>query len=146
MSSATGLHAGFTVADLRATVSFLEQVLGFKVTSPRRPPEGAIASVTGVAGAVVDVAYVDACGLTLELLQYLEPGSASLAGGRPCDIGAAHLAVEVESVKETIAKAAEYGFRPAREEPAVVLGGPSEGLLATYIFDAHGFTIELMGG
>jgi catechol 2,3-dioxygenase-like lactoylglutathione lyase family enzyme len=140
------LHVGFTVADVRAMAAFMHDCLGFEVTEPRRPPAASIAEVTGVIRADVELVYVSAPGLTMELLQYSSPPSATHTGGRPCDVGAAHLALKVPDVAELVQHAAVYGFKPAAPNLPVIAAGPNQGMRATYISDRHGFTIELMGG
>lgn len=140
------LHIGFTVADVQAMAAFMRDCLGFEVTEPRRPPAASIAEVTGVVGADVELVYVAAPGLTMELLQYTSPQSATLAGGRPCDLGASHLAFRVPDVADLVQRAAAYGFEPAAPNLPVIAAGPNQGMHATYISDRHGFTIELMGG
>lgn len=140
------LHVGFTVADVRALAAFMRDCLGFEVTEPRRPPAASIEEVTGVIGADVELVYVSAPGLTMELLQYSSPPSATPAGGRPCDLGAAHLALKVPDVADLVRRAAAYGFEPAAPNLPVIAAGPNQGMRATYIRDLNGFTIELMGG
>jgi catechol 2,3-dioxygenase-like lactoylglutathione lyase family enzyme len=140
------LHVGFTVADVQALTAFMRDCLGFEVTEPRRPPAASIEEVTGVIGADVELVYVSAPGLTMELLQYSSPPSATLAGGRPCDLGAAHLALMVPDVADLVRRAAAYGFEPAAPNLPVIAAGPNQGMRATYIRDVSGFTIELMGG
>ena len=140
------LHVGFTVADVRALAAFMRDCLGFEVTEPRRPPAASIAEVTGVVGADVELVYVAAPGLTMELLQYTSPQSATLAGGRPCDLGVSHLALKVPDVADLVRRAAAYGFEPAAPNLPLIAAGPNQGMRATYISDRHGFTFELMGG
>jgi len=140
------LHIGFTVADVRAMAAFMHDCLGFEVTEPRRPPAASIEEVTGVIGADVDLVYVSAPGLTMEFLQYSSPPSATLAGGRPCDLGAVHLALKVPDVADLVRRASLYGFKPAAPKLPVIAAGPNQGMRAIYISDSHGFTIELMGG
>ena len=146
MMESTVLHVGFTVADLRAMAGFMRDCLGFTVTDPRRPPATSIAEVTGVTGADVELVYVSAPGLIMELLQYTSPTSATLAGGRPCDVGASHLALKVHDVADIVQRAKAYGFEPAAPHLPEIAAGPNQGMRATYIRDSHGFTIELMGG
>jgi catechol 2,3-dioxygenase-like lactoylglutathione lyase family enzyme len=140
------LHIGFTVADVRSMAAFMRDCLGFEVTEPRRPPAVSIEEVTGVLRADVELVYVRAPGLTMELLQYLSPQSATLAGGRPCDLGASHLALKVSDVADVVRRAASYGFEAAAPHLPLIKAGPNQGMRATYIRDSHGFTIELMGG
>ena len=141
----TVLHIGFTVADVRGMAGFMRDCLGFTVTEPRRPPPASIAEVAGVEGADVELVYVSAPGLMMELLQYTSPISATLTGGRPCDIGASHLALKVHNVADIVQRASAYGFEPAAPHLPEIAAGPNQGMRATYIRDSDGFTIELMG-
>jgi catechol 2,3-dioxygenase-like lactoylglutathione lyase family enzyme len=139
------LHVGFTVANVRALAAFMRDCLGFEVTEPRRPPAASIEEVTGVIGADVELVYVSAPGLTMELLQYSSPQSGTLMAGRPCDVGATHLALRVPNVADLVRSAVAYGFEPAAPNLPVITAGPNLGMRATYIRDRTGFTIELMG-
>ena len=81
----------------------------------------------------------------VELLQYSAPPSATVTAPRPCDIGAAHLALEVESVASVAQDSQGFGFQLAGSAQFLT-GGLFAGRWVTYIQDSHGFTLELIGG
>jgi glyoxylase I family protein len=138
------LHTGFTVADLRATLKLLCDCFGFSATEPHVPPSETLSRIIGVAGAVAEIAYVNMPGHRIELLQYLAPVPDYVAYLRPYDVGFAHLALLVSDVDAMAAKAATHGFQRCSDIPTIE-HGRNKGRKATYLRDASGFTIELMG-
>jgi catechol 2,3-dioxygenase-like lactoylglutathione lyase family enzyme len=138
------LHTGFTVADVRATARFFRECLGFTVTEPHAPPGSMLSRIIGVPGAEAQIAYVTAPNHVIELLQYQRPEVQSGVPRSPCEVGFAHVAFLVGDVGAVARMAAEYGFRVQADIPRIETGR-SKGRRATYIRDAFGFTIELMG-
>lgn len=141
------IHTGLTVYDLDHMLAFFAVGLGAHVGEVRQIPIGdTLGHITGVRGAQARLAMATLPGgHIVELLQYSEPESATRESPRPCDIGAAHLALRVESVATTLQDVQQFGFRgagPKQYLPA----GPFAGQYATYIRDGHGFTLELIGG
>jgi catechol 2,3-dioxygenase-like lactoylglutathione lyase family enzyme len=110
--------------------------------------------VTGVAGAEVRVAYVKCPGHQIELFQYLRPDDRSVMRPRPCDVGSAHVAFEVDSLQAVVDRSASYGFFPVRTPitvdmetlEAVPAENTARGLTLRncYLRDQDGLTIELM--
>jgi catechol 2,3-dioxygenase-like lactoylglutathione lyase family enzyme len=137
------IHTGLTVADLESAVRLFGEALGFAVGEIRRiPPGDTLGHITGVAGAQARVAMVTAPdGHVVELL----PSSATRAAPRPCDIGGAHLALEVDSIAALAQAVAAHGFAIAGRT-VVAAGGPFAGRHVAYVRDGHGFTLELIGG
>jgi catechol 2,3-dioxygenase-like lactoylglutathione lyase family enzyme len=138
------LHTGFTVADLRATLKLLRECFGFSATEPHTPPSETLSRIIGVAGAVAEIAYVSMPGHRIELLQYLAPVRSSVECLRPYDVGFAHMAFLVNDVDAMATKAAKHGFQRLSDIPTIE-HGRNRGRKATYLRDAAGFTIELMG-
>ena len=101
------IHTGLTVHDLANMLAFFGQVLGAKVGEIRQIPVGeTLGHITGVQGAQARVCMVTLPGgHVVELLQYSAPASATTVAPRPCDIGAAHLALQVDSVADTASSA-----------------------------------------
>lgn len=140
------IHTGLTVHDLEHMLEFFVSCLGAEASEIRHIPGGAtLGNITGVPGAQARVAMLTLQGgHILELLQYGAPSSATDVAPRPCDIGGAHIALEVRSVANTIQSAQQFGFVVAgRVEP--LTGGPFAGRCAAYVRDARGFTLELIG-
>jgi catechol 2,3-dioxygenase-like lactoylglutathione lyase family enzyme len=136
-------HTSFTVSDLERTTAFFEQGLGFEVISraPRDP--AIIQSVTGVEGADIVVAYIQAPGHRIELIQYLAPAARGHVEARPCDTGFAHIAFDVDDVDAAIAAAAPHGVHPIAA-PTRIDQGPNAGNRVVYLRDADGVTIEFL--
>lgn len=139
------IHTGFTVDDLERSSRFFRDCLGLAVSAPRSPPSAEVlSSVTGVAGAQARIAMVSLPGHEIELLQYSSPTSATASAPRPCDVGFAHLALEVDDVAAVVAAARGHGFALGGDIfPSVA--GPFAGKRVAYIRDPHGFTLELIG-
>ncbi len=98
-------HTSFTVSDLERTCAFFEAALCFEIVSKApRDPE-LIKRITGVAGADILVAYVQAPGHRIELIQYLGPAARGRVESRPCDTGFAHLAFDVDDIDAASAAA-----------------------------------------
>ena len=91
-------HTSFTVSDLDQTIGFFCDGLGFDLLSraPRDPK--IIQQVTGVAGAEMEIAFVQGPGHRIELIQYLAPAERGRIESRPCDVGFAHLAYDVDDI------------------------------------------------
>lgn len=139
------LHSGFTVRDVRRVAAFFRDCLGFAVTEPRAAPAEVLEKIVGVPGADAEIVYVSAPGHTIELLGYRGPVSATSSAPRPCDVGFAHLAFLVDDVAAVAESAQAYGFTCTPAMPRIA-AGPHAGRHATYVRDAEGFTLELMGG
>lgn len=84
-------------------------------------------------------------GHVVELLQYDAPASATTVAPRPCDIGTAHIALQVDSVAKTANLAQAFGFAIAGQMQFLP-GGPFAGQWVAYVRDTYGFTLELIGG
>ena len=136
-------HTSFTVSDLDWSLSFFRDILGFEVTwkAPRDPQ--AIQHITGVEDAEVMIAYVRAPGHSVELIQYLRPDRRARPHSRPCDVGFAHLAFDVDNFESAVTAAEEYGVRPIAA-PYVTDAGPNAGGKVVYLRDPDGITIELI--
>lgn len=134
-------HTSFTVSDLDRSVDFFTKALGFSlVHRGRRDPE-MIATVVGVPGADIEVAYIQGPGHRLELIQYHGPAERGRVESRPCDTGFAHVAYDVDDIDAALAAAAPYGFRPLNA-PQDLHHGPNAGGRVVYTRDEDGVTVE----
>jgi catechol 2,3-dioxygenase-like lactoylglutathione lyase family enzyme len=136
-------HTSFTVSDLDRTLGFFRDALGFEVTSraPRDPR--AIRSITGVEGGDVVVAYVRGPGHSLELIEYVGPPERGRVESRPCDVGFAHVAYDVDDIDAAIAASRPHGFAPIGA-PTVIDQGPNRGNRVAYLRDPDGITVEFI--
>lgn len=136
-------HTSFTVSDLDRSVRFFTEALGFELLhrGPRDPEM--IARVVGVAGADIEVAYVQAPGHRLELIEYKAPADRSRVDSRPCDTGFAHIAFDVDDVDAALAAAADHGVKPVGS-PQDLHTGPNKGGRVVYTRDPDGVTVEFI--
>lgn len=136
-------HTSFTVSDLDRSVGFFTEALGFELLhrGPRDP--AMIARVVGVPGADIEVAYVQAPGHRLELIEYKAPANRERVESRPCDTGFAHIAFDVDDVDAALAAAARYRVEPV-SEPQDLHTGPNKGGRVVYTRDPDGVTVEFI--
>ena len=136
-------HTSFTVSNLERTLEFFSDALGFEVTSkaPRSPD--AIQRITGVEGGDVVIAYVRGPGHSIELIEYLAPADRGRVESRPCDVGFAHLAYDVDDIEAAVGASADYGFHPIGEI-YIIDQGPNAGGKVVYLRDGDGITIEFI--
>ena len=138
-------HTSFTVSDIDRTIAFFQDALGFPVVSPKAPRDQmAIQQITGVPGAEVMVAYLEAPGgHRIELIEYLAPEGRGSVKPRPCDTGSAHVAFDVDDMGAAIAAAEVHDVRPIG--PTVTIDkGPNAGGKVVYLRDPDGITIEFL--
>ena len=136
-------HTSFTVSDLDRSLAFFQEALGFRVTSKAPRDPRAIEQIVGVAGADIMVAYVRGPDHSLELIQYLAPADRGRVHSRPCDVGFAHIAFDVDDIDAAIAAAARHEVRPVGQVYTVDKG-PNSGNRVCYLRDADGVTIEFI--
>ncbi len=136
-------HTSFTVSDLDRSLAYFCDVLGFELLNrgPRDP--AFIERVVAIAGADIEVAYIQAPGHRLELIEYRAPDGRKRVDSRPCDAGFAHLALDVDDIDAVIAASENAGFMPLG--PPQDLGrGPNKGGRVVYTRDADGITVEFI--
>jgi catechol 2,3-dioxygenase-like lactoylglutathione lyase family enzyme len=136
-------HTGITVSNLERSVAFYRDILGFNVRTSIECQGDIYGQITGVPGAAMKIAYVEAPGHTLELLEYTGPADRGAAQNRPCDRGAMHIAFRVKDVEHVIRTIAEAGVIAVSPfVPAFPQGHRSHGLKAVYARDPDGVVIE----
>ncbi len=136
-------HTSFTVSDLDRSVAFFEDGLGFEVSSkgPRDPK--AIETIVGVPGADILVAYVRGPDHSIELIEYVGPADRGRVVSRPCDVGFAHMAFDVDDLDAALAAAARHQVLPIGS-PYKIDKGPNTGNRVVYLRDPDGVTIEFI--
>ena len=136
-------HTSFTVSDVERSVAFYRDLLGFKLLSLAERPQGFAEIATGIPGAHLKVAYLEAPGgHRLELVQYLSPPGAKL-DTRTNNVGSAHLALIVVDLRLVYQEFKAKGVR-FKGEPIETPAGPNKGNLMVYMLDPDDFTLELI--
>src|SRR3954449_11917110 len=107
-------HTGITVSDIERSLSFWRDVLGF-VLFHRAHQKGPLAEqITGVVGAEILIAVLKAPGHKIELLEYRAPADRKQENNlRPCDLGAAHIALTVDNLDAVLETVASRGWKAA---------------------------------
>ena len=137
-------HTSFTVSDVDRSIAFFRDALGFEVTSkaPRNPD--VVSRISGVEGADMLIAFVRGPGHSIELIQYLGPehGRGKVVS-RPCDVGFAHIAFDVDNIDNAIASCEPFEMRVIGEV-AVIDAGPNTGGRVAYLRDPDGVCVEFI--
>jgi len=135
-------HTSFTVSDLDRSISFYRDLLGMELISLAGRDPAFVEKVTGIPAAKLKVAYLQAPGHRLELIQYLSPPGKKL-DLRTNNVGCAHLAFNVDDLSKMYAemKAKGVHFKSAPQE---VPAGPNKGTLTVYFTDPDGITLEFL--
>jgi catechol 2,3-dioxygenase-like lactoylglutathione lyase family enzyme len=134
------LHFGFTVSHLDRSVAFFQECLGLEVeTSGQDRPEETEHFV-GVPGADLRYCVLKGSDHTIELMEYFGPTDRRRLNGRPCDVGFAHLAYQVEDAEAFIAKAAKYDMRPVNP----VFEFAKQRCRGIYMRNPDGLTVEII--
>ena len=135
-------HTSFTVSDLDRSISFYRDLLGMELMSLAGRDPAFVEKVTGIPGANLKVAYLQAPGHRLELIQYFSPPGKKLEL-QTNNVGCAHLAFNVDDLPKMYAdlKAKGVHFKSA---PLEVSAGPNKGTLTVYFTDPDGITLEFL--
>ena len=135
-------HTSFTVSDLDRSVSFYRDLLGMELMSLAGRDPGFVERITGIPGAKVKVAYLQAPGHRLELIQYSSPPGKRL-DMQTNNVGCAHLGFNVDDLPRMYAELKAKGdhFKSAPQE---VPAGPNKGTMAVYFMDPDGIPLELL--
>jgi catechol 2,3-dioxygenase-like lactoylglutathione lyase family enzyme len=135
-------HTSFTVSDLDRSVSFYRDLLGMELISLAGRDPTFVEKITGIPGANVKVAYLQAPGHRLELIQYFNPSGKKL-DLQTNNIGCAHVGFNVDDLPRMYAELMAKGvcFKSAPQE---VPAGPNKGTLAVYFMDPDGIPLELL--
>ena len=92
-------HTSFTVADLDRAIALFRDGLGFALTSRAGRDPRSIQTITGVAGAEVEIAYLRRPDHTVELIAYSAPRieDASILGPVMSDLLISHSTFKIST-------------------------------------------------
>jgi catechol 2,3-dioxygenase-like lactoylglutathione lyase family enzyme len=128
-------HAGISVADMEASLSFYRGVLGLALVSDRVSPQGG--RLAGVEGEIrICVLEVPGSGPCVELVEYHDVETKQMVG-RACDLGAGHASFRVDSADELYRLLRARGMEIACEPITTAVGTK-----IFYAKDPDGFWLE----
>jgi catechol 2,3-dioxygenase-like lactoylglutathione lyase family enzyme len=138
-------HTGVTVADLDRSLRFYHDLLGLPIRERGEDDGPHMEAITGLEGACVRFADLDAGGGRLvELLEYLSPVAAP-ARAEPNVPGSGHLAIQVADVASVVARLRAAGTTIRSPGPVTIADdGDWAGVTCLYATDPDGFTVELV--
>ncbi len=138
-------HTGITVSNLKRSLAFWRDVLGFEFSHEAHQQGERPEQITGVKGADLKLAVLKTpSGHKIELLEYLAPADRKKdVDLRPCDLGHVHVALIVEDLDAVLEKIAASGWQAAGK-PQTLTHGPNAGKRVVYVRDPDGTTIEFM--
>ena len=142
----TGLtvsHIGICVSDLDASLRFYGEGLGFEVVASHDVGEE-FADLMEIDGVRIRSRMIRRDGVTLELLDYVSPGTTGEAGRRPMNqLGLTHLSLRVDDVESVATTIESLGGTVVRATRTTFAFGESS-LDFLYCTDPDGVRIELM--
>jgi len=136
-------HIGICVSDLDASLRFYGEGLGFEVVASHEVGEE-FADLMEVDGVRLRSRMIRRDGVTLELLDYVSPGSTGPAERRPMNqLGLTHLSLRVDDVESVAATIESLGGTVVRTTRTTLAFGETS-LHFLYCTDPDGVRIELM--
>jgi glyoxylase I family protein len=137
-------HTGITVSNLKQSLAFWRNVLGFELSHTAHQTGELAEEITGVAGAEIKLAVLRAPGgHKIELLEYLAPSDRKHLALKPCDVGSVHVALLIDDLDAVLESIAACGWKAAGK-PQILTSGPNAGKRVVYVRDPDGTTIEFM--
>lgn len=135
-------HVSFTVSNLEESIAFYRDVLGMECISKAERDEDFSSEVTGIDGVSMNIAYMQAPGFAVELIQY------TTGEGKPIDTatnnpGSAHLCFNISEYDEWMKKMEDNGVRMCGSL-CHVPAGPNKGKRVCYMLDNDGNHLEFI--
>lgn len=132
-------HYGIVVSDMEDSLSFYRDTLGMDLLDRFEQESAAFSRAVDVDGARVELAFLDADGFVVELIDYHTPeGTDANAGVESNDVGAAHFCIAIADADEA--------YEELRDEVAFV-SPPQEldnGVKLAFMRDPDGNVVELL--
>ena len=128
-------HTSFTVSSLDRAIGLFRDALGFTLLnrSPRDPTF--IEQVVGVEGADIEVAYLQAPGHRLELIEYLGPADRGRLSTRAPAMRASRTSPSTSTTSTRLSPPSAPPAPSRWASPIVVNAGPNKGGLVVYTRD-----------
>jgi len=129
-------HVGHCVTDLERSRRFYVEALGFEPWYDLQPPDQPSDRLLGMPAPIgMSCAYLRRDGFVLELLHFVDAGTADAPTRVMNNVGLTHISVSVDDIAATCAQVAELGGE--------ILADTDIGL-AIFVRDPDGQMIELL--
>jgi|AP03_1055505.scaffolds.fasta_scaffold302488_1 catechol 2,3-dioxygenase-like lactoylglutathione lyase family enzyme len=135
-------HTGITVSSIERWRALFVGKLEFEMSETKQVSGEFIEKVTGVDGAVVNIAYLDLRDHQIELLEFVSPAKSEKSNLRPNQPGFKHFSFHVEDIETAIGQLSKGGFNPINPSQSVP-DGPRQGVRVVYLRDEDNVVLEL---
>ena len=135
-------HVSFTISDLKRSLRFYRDLLGFRVEMEVERSGPDVDGITGIRGSKLKIGFLTLDGFTFELIQYVSPVGEKL-DLRTNNVGCAHVAFYVKDIEKAYDFLSAKGVR-FKSKPNEAKAGPFVGGKVVYLFDPDGITLELI--
>lgn len=138
------VHSAFTVSDLERTLTMFRDFLDCEVVVQDAGRPEIVETLTGIKNAACKLGFVRIPGgHMIEFIEYEGPADRGRVRSRPCDTGAAHIALAVDDLDAALAGAREAGLT-LYNGVVTIDDEPMRGTRSAYFYDPDGLTIELI--
>jgi catechol 2,3-dioxygenase-like lactoylglutathione lyase family enzyme len=134
-------HIGVPVRSLERSLAFYRDVLGIEPAFRGQDSGERTSRLVGVPGAVISLAFLRLGNTYLELLEYEHPRGADY-DRRNCDVGAVHIAFEVDDLDQVYERLEASGISFSTP-PHHIEHGPLAGCATAYFKDPDGIQLEV---
>jgi lactoylglutathione lyase len=137
-------HAGVTVSDMEASLSFYRDALGLEVASDGITGGESAHRIWGMLTGTVRVVFLRVPGsdALIELFEFRDM-ERHPASARPCDFGAGHMCLLAEDLEALYQRLTSLGYTSRGTEVVTIDQGPHAGAKAVYMKDPDGYHVEL---
>lgn len=135
-------HVSFTVSNLTESIKFYRDVIGLEMVSLAERDEDFSSSVTGIAGAKLNIAYMKAPNCSIELIEYTGAAGVRL-NTVTNNIGSTHVCFNVKCFDTWVEHLKKHDVR-FRGNLCSVPAGPNKGKKVVYAIDNDGNNLEFI--
>jgi catechol 2,3-dioxygenase-like lactoylglutathione lyase family enzyme len=134
-------HIGIPVSNMERSLQWYQETLGLEFVFLAEGSGEGTSKAVGVENAHLKFAFLKAGDAIFELLEYVTPRGEPYAR-RNCDIGATHVAFQVEDIDEAYQRLTARGIT-FNTPPVHLTEGPLAGCAFCYFPDPDGIQLEL---
>lgn len=135
-------HVSFTVSNLDESMKFYKDILGLELISLAERDEDFSSRVSGIEGAKLNIAYMQAPNCAIELIEYTS-GKGCRLDTSTNNIGSTHVCFHVDDFDGWIKRMEANNVR-YRGEICEVPAGPNKGRRVVYMMDNDGNNLEFI--